>query len=202
MVSTMRRLVGAVLFPLLLPLVFWAEQAQAQCQGGQQRNRSLQAGTSRQSTMQAAMQQAALQTAMQQSALQAAMQQSALQAAYQRNVLQTAVQQNALLLALQQQQAQLQSTASPPRVSPGAGSGDSLPRPANPEESAARQLKIARELVADADTAQQQGETNRATRMRDRAGERLQQVVANYSGTKAADEAQELLQKNLRATTK
>jgi hypothetical protein len=199
MSSTSRRVIGAVPFTLALLLLLSADQAQAQCHGGSQQNRSRQSGMSRQSSMQAAMQQAALQTALQQQALQAALQQSALQTAYQQNALQTALQQNAQLLALRQQQPPpAQATVGQLRVLPVTGNGDTIPKPDNPEALAARQLKVARELVVDADTAQQQGERDRATRMRERAGERLRKLVEDYSGTWAAGEAQELLRNTLR----
>jgi hypothetical protein len=153
----------------------------------------------RMSALQGAMQQSALQTAMQQYALQAALQQYALQAAYQQNVLQATRQQNAMLQALRQQtQPQQQNAAVQPSGLPRAGGGDNVTLPDNPEEVAARQLKIARELLADADTTQQQGERDRANRMRQRAGERLQKLVENFSGTLAAAEARDLLQNTLR----
>jgi hypothetical protein len=136
---------------------------------------------------------------MQQQALQAALQQQAMQAAYQQNLLQTVLQQNAMLVAMRQQQAaQVPSPAAQLRVVPAATAGDSLPKLQNPEDLAARQLQIARDLLADADTAQQQGEADRATRMRERAGERLQTLVENYAGTLAAAEARGLLQAALR----
>jgi hypothetical protein len=203
MSSIMRRLARAFLVTLGLLLLLSPGEAQAQCRGGSQQNRSPQSGMSRQSSLQTAMQQAALQTALQQNALQVAMQQYALQAAYQQNplraayqqnALQTALQQNAQLLALRQQQAPPpQSNVAQLRVSPPAGVGDAIPKPDNPEEIAARQLQIARELVADADTTQQQGERDRAARMRERAGQRLRELVANFPGTLAAGEARELL---------
>jgi hypothetical protein len=209
MSSIMRRLARAFLFTLSLPLLLSAGEAQAQCRGGSQQNRSPQSGMSRQSSLQTAMQQAALQTAMQQHALQAAMQQYALQAAYQQNALQAAYQQNALQTALQQnaQLLALRQQQSPPpqnnvaqlRVSPPAVAGDAIPKPDNPEEIAARQLKIARELVVDADTTQQQGERDRAARMRERAGQRLLKLVENFPGTLAAGEARELLRTTLQA---
>jgi hypothetical protein len=197
--STMSRAASVVVFSLALPLLLSAGQAQAQCGGGRQQNRSQQFGMGRNSSLQAAMQQNALQAAMQQYALQAAMQQYALQAASQQHALQTAFQQNAMLLASRQQtQPKQQNTSVQLPVVSQAGSGDSVTKPENAEELAARQLKIARDLLADADTTQQQGEPKRANKMRERAGERLLKLVENFSATQAAGEAQALLQTMIR----
>jgi hypothetical protein len=70
-----------------------------------------------------------------------------------------------------------------------------VPPPEDPVHVAARQLSLARELVADAAKVERQGEPDRAAMMRQRAGERLQDIVAKFPGTKAADAAQELLRK-------
>lgn len=209
MSSNMRRLAHTFLFTLALALLLFAGEAQAQCRGGSQQNRSPQSGMVRQSSLQTSMQQAALQTAMQQHALQAAMQQAALQAAYQQNLLQAAYQQNALQTALQQNalSAALRQQQSPPsqsnvaqlRVNPPAAVDNTIPKPDNPEEIAARQLRIARDLVTDADTTQQQGERDRAARMRERAGQRLRELVENFPGTLAAGEARQLLRTSLQA---
>jgi hypothetical protein len=187
---TMSRFTRTIPLSLALPVLLLTTEAKAQCHGGQQQNRSQQLAMGPQSFMQAAMQQ---------SALQAAMQQAALQAVYQQSVLQTTLQQNAMLQALRQQpQSGLQSPAVQLRATPTAGSGDAIPKPDNPEEVAARQLKIAQDLVADAETTQQQGDRARARRMHERAAERLQKIVETFAGTKAAAEAQEMLSKTIR----
>ena len=190
----MNRSTSAVHIVLALLLMLSAGQVQAQCESGRQQNRSQQFGMGRSSSMQAAMQQNALQ----QAALQAAMQQYALQAAYQQNALQTAFQQNAMVLALRQQtQPQIQHSIAQLPIVLRAGSGDSVPKLDSPEDAAARQLKIALELVADAESAHEQGERDRASKMRERAGQRLQKLIESYSGTQAAGEARELLQKTV-----
>jgi hypothetical protein len=84
--------------------------------------------------------------------------------------------------------AQLRPVAEPEPNAPA-------PQPADPEQVAARQLSIARDLVADADTVRRQGDQDRAALMRERAGERLQDIVARFPKTRAADAAQELLKK-------
>jgi hypothetical protein len=102
-------------------------------------------------------------------------------------------QQNAVLMAQQLQQAQANGPAAQPRGAQDAGGGAAADRPEDPEAAAARKLQIARDLVADAGKAQFEGEENRAARMRGRAAERLRDVVAQYPGTRAADRAQEML---------
>ena len=101
--------------------------------------------------------------------------------------------QNAVLSA--QPQPQPQQNAPAAQVRPQATPFEDVPavKPLTPDQAAARQLQSARELLADARTAQQNGEGDRATRMRTRAAERLQNLVAAYPGTKAADKAKELL---------
>jgi hypothetical protein len=139
---------------------------------------------------------------MMQNVLQQQQQQNALLVA----LLQQQQQQNALRTALLQQQrnvslpSQSQNAAVPPQ---NAGTTQlrtvSLPsskepqKPQDPEEAAARQLKMTRDLLTDADAAQQEGERDRAAKMRERAETRLQEIVATYPGTKAADKARELL---------
>src|SRR5262249_9006712 len=137
MSSITKRLACAVQLTLTFLFLLSSNQANAQCRGGSQPNRSPQSGMLRQSALQTSMQQAALQAtlqqqalqaALQQAALQAAYQQNALQAAYQQNALQTALQQNALLLALRQQQPPPpQSSAVQLRVSAPTGVGDTIP---------------------------------------------------------------------------
>jgi hypothetical protein len=117
--------------------------------------------------------------------------------------LQQLQQQNAMLMALQQQQQQGQPPQNAqlavqrramqrgPQPTPEIPAAD--PQPQDPEAAAARKLAIARELVADASRAQFQGDGDGSTRMRQRAVVRLQEVVAQYSGTRAADRAQDLL---------
>jgi hypothetical protein len=136
-------------------------------------------------------------TPQQQYTMLTAAQQQALLAALQ----QQQQQQQALLAALQQQQnvlrAQQRNAAAAQQRAAQAQAPDqkqAVQPSANPEETAARQLKLARWLVSDADVAQKKGEREVATRLRDRAGERLQDLVAQYAGTKAADAAQVLLQ--------
>ncbi len=99
--------------------------------------------------------------------------------------------QNAMLMARPQQNpaaAELRAQPPPQRDEPP-------PPPEDPEATAARKLRLARELAADAQTAQQQGEGDRAARMRKRVAERLREIVARYPGTAAAGQAQELLRK-------
>jgi hypothetical protein len=72
---------------------------------------------------------------------------------------------------------------------------DRLTEPATPDETAARQLEMARELVQDADTAEEHGETDRAARLRQRTRERLEELVERYPTTTAADDARDLLKK-------
>jgi hypothetical protein len=124
----------------------------------------------------------------QQYALLAQLQQQQQQNALLAQQLRQQQQQNALLVQQRNAAAvQLRAVQAPERKEPA-------PQPDAPEETAVRQLKIARWLVSDADMAQRKGERALATRLRDRAGERLQDVVAKYSGTKEADAAQDLLQ--------
>jgi hypothetical protein len=69
------------------------------------------------------------------------------------------------------------------------------PAPEDPEDSASRQLYIARQLATDATTARLGGETKLATTLADRAEERLQRIVSRYAGTLAANKAEEMLKK-------
>jgi hypothetical protein len=131
-----------------------------------------------------------------------------------------ALQQQAMLVAVQQQQQNALLMAQQPRPqqnglraampgrlgqqNPGVaqlrpvaepGQNEPPPRPADPEQVAARQLSLTRELVGDANTVERQGDRDRAAMMRERAQERLQDIIARFPRTKAADAAQELLRK-------
>jgi hypothetical protein len=119
-------------------------------------------------------------------------------------------QQYAMLLAMQQLNAQpavLQARQPPanggvaqlrpaqvqaPVPMPVPEQKDAVP-PAAPEEAAGRQLKFTRDLLADADRAAWHGDTDRAAKMRQRAGERLRELVSKYPATHAADDARDLL---------
>jgi hypothetical protein len=63
----------------------------------------------------------------------------------------------------------------------------------SPEDVAARQLSQARELKAEADLAQQGNEPARASKLRERIEDRLTQLIAKYSDTEAANQANVLL---------
>lgn len=191
MLSGTNRWVVAFLLAAALALLPPAGQARAQCRGGQQQGRSrLFALSAQYPTQQPYASVYPVQQAM--------LQQYALLAAQQ--------QQYALLAALQQQpnarQALLQAqlpllnagAARPPRPAPTPQDDQTVPPPADPEEAAARQFKIARALVADARRVEDEGEGDRAARMRRRAGERLQDLVRKYPGTRAAERAQDLLE--------
>jgi hypothetical protein len=168
-------------------LLLTASEAQAQSRGGSGGcGRGGSGGSRQQNTLRYTPQQYTMLTAAQQQALLTALQQQQQQ-------------QQALLAALQQQQNALRAqqrnaAAVQPRAVQMPESKEPVPSSESPEQTGARQLKIARWLVSDANTAQQRGERDVATRLRDRAGERLQDVVAQYAGTKAADAAQDLLQ--------
>jgi hypothetical protein len=106
------------------------------------------------------------------------------------------------LMALQPPQPVL-AAQQPRQQKPAAVQVRAAPAPAQPapqqpedrEETAARQLKIARVALADADTAEEKGDKDRATRMRDRAGTRLRDIAARYPETAAAGEAKDLVDK-------
>jgi hypothetical protein len=133
----------------------------------------------------------------QQNALMAALQQQNAQLAVlqQQNALlvaqQRRQQQNAMLVAQQFQLQQQNAPAAQPRGPQGGG--EPAEQPEDPEATAARKLQVARTLIADAGKAQFEGEQDRAAKIRARAAERLQDVVAQYPGSKAADKAQQLL---------
>jgi hypothetical protein len=62
------------------------------------------------------------------------------------------------------------------------------------EEIAAARLKMAKDLAGDADQAQAQGDRRRAAILRERAGNRLQNIVESFQGTPSAEQAKMLLQ--------
>jgi hypothetical protein len=111
--------------------------------------------------------------------------------------------QNALLLGLPHQQPpqnamlmaapQPNAAAAQPRPQPAPERNDPPQQPEAPGATAARKLRLARELAADAETARREGEPGRAARMRERAVERFRDVIARYPGTLAADQAKEVL---------
>jgi hypothetical protein len=69
------------------------------------------------------------------------------------------------------------------------------PPPEDPEETAARQLKIAQVVLAEADDAEHSGEQDRAAKMRARVRARLQTIATKYAATAASVAAQDLLDK-------
>jgi hypothetical protein len=186
MFARMGRCAITVGVAVAVTLLLAAGQAQAQSRGGCGRGRS--SGGGQQNALRyTPQQQYAMMTPAQQQALLAAMQQ-------------LQQQQQALLAALQQQQNVLRAQQRNAAAAQLAAVQKQVPErkeavqpSANREEIAARQLKLARWLVSDADTAQKKGERDLSARLRDRAGERLQDLVAQYGGTKAADAAQVLL---------
>jgi hypothetical protein len=185
-----RRCVPLVLLTSLA-LLLASGHAQAQCRGGQQQNRSQRPMVQQQPTGQ---QQAVLQAALLQ---QQQLMQQQLMRQQQQNVLQAALPQQPQQVVLQgalPQQAPAQPAVAPQlRVVPMPVDRPSVPPPANREDAANRQLQLAQDLVADATTAQVTGEWDRANRMRDRAGDRLRQIVGQFPGTRAADQAQQVL---------
>ena len=193
-----------------LMLLSSASEGRAQCHGGGQN----QTGTPRgMQTM--ALQQGMLQTLMNQ-------QQSSLTTPLQFQTLSTnglmQQQQLALLAGLQQlQQARQLSALQQPQqltaasaASPKARSrrhdstkvSENIPAvsrtqvldSATDEEIAARRLRMAKDLASDATLAQGRGERRWATKLRERAGERLSYIVENYATTSSADEAKSLFQ--------
>ena len=70
---------------------------------------------------------------------------------------------------------------------------EKLQQPESPEILAARPLTLATELSAEARTASQNHETERASKLRDRVQERLNQILEKYSETAAAEKALALL---------
>src|SRR5262249_9453861 len=69
------------------------------------------------------------------------------------------------------------------------------PVPEDPGDVATRRLKLARSLLTEAKAADRDGDRDLAQKLRDRPGDRLQEVVARFPGTRAADAAQEMLDK-------
>jgi len=69
------------------------------------------------------------------------------------------------------------------------------PAPQDPEDVAGRQLSIARQLTSDAKTARLEGKYEIASTLATRAEERLQNIINKYSGTLAANRAEEMLKK-------
>jgi hypothetical protein len=117
-----------------------------------------------------------------------------------------AAQQQAMLAAMPKQNVNLVAGRPPqPQRNPVAVQVRAVPVPApaaagpqqpeDPEEAAARQLKIARVVLAEADAVAQNGERDRAAKMRARVNSRLQSIIARYPETKAAEGAGELLDK-------
>jgi hypothetical protein len=213
MSSLMRRLALTVLFAAAALLLLPAEPARAQGGCGQGMNRSPRSGMTRQLTLmpqpnalsqQYAMQQYALsqQYAVQQSALTALLrqQQFAMMVAQPQAPLNAMMvaqlqrqAQNALPVAQPQQQPQPNPPAAQVRLQAAPVDDPPAVKPLKPEDAAARKLDAVRDLLADARTAQQNGEAQRATQMRARASERLRNLVAAYPGTWAANKAQDLL---------
>jgi hypothetical protein len=101
--------------------------------------------------------------------------------------------QNAMLKAQPQPQQQQDPPAAQARPQPAPAEDVPAVKPLKPDEAAARQVSWARELLADARTAQVGGEANRAGKLRARAVARLRDVVATYPGTWGADKAEFLL---------
>jgi hypothetical protein len=204
-------------------LMLTAGNGSAQCQKGGQSGTSGQTGSTTSSTNTASArqqggilrQQQQLQNALrrQQQQLQQQQQQQQMQQLQQQLVQQQILIQN--LLQQQQQQPQItqQTSDQTPSMSQTARQAPrqsqiqrtSLTQPApvtqitrepeEPEDSASRQLYIARQLANDAETARQEGKTKLATRLTASAEERLQRIVSKYEGTVAANTAGEMLKK-------
>src|SRR5262249_47035550 len=114
---------------------------------------------------------------------------------------QTAVQrpQNSMSQVSRQQQQQSQplqrvASAQPTPVFVPISMG-APPGPEDPEDTASRQLSIARSLASNAETARQEGETELAATLQSRVQERLQRLISKFAGTQAAGDAEILLQK-------
>jgi hypothetical protein len=99
--------------------------------------------------------------------------------------------QEARLRALRRQQ-QTVATAQL-NVLPKAAPKDSPSSAENPEEVAARQLNLARELTAEAALAQQGNDRARALKLNERVEDRLTQLIDKYSATEASNQAIVLL---------
>jgi hypothetical protein len=192
-------------------------QTPAQCQSGSQQQAGSSGSTGTQLTNTAqrqgrnAMQrqQAAARNALQRQQQSAFLQQAAFQ---QQIALQNLLAQQQVLAAQQQpqpqqnslgvirqgpqQQQQLQRVAmTQPLAASQPAASAIVPQPVDPEEAASRQLRIARALAADAETASLAGDSESATRLRLRVAERLQRITSRYPETQAADEAEKLMRK-------
>jgi delta 1-pyrroline-5-carboxylate dehydrogenase len=213
------------LLTVTLGPALWVEPAHAQCGGGSQQNRSQMQGRPQQNMTLATTRpqgggpflftgltaQQPLQNALfaapqqqQQNAMLAALlqqqQQNAMLAAQQQQPQQQNAfrpvgqqpqgQQNVVRAALPQQQNV--AAAQPRAVVPDVQDD---PVPEDPQDVAARRVKLARALLSEARAADREGDRDLAQKLRDRAGDRLQQVVAKFPGTRASDEAQTLLDK-------
>ena len=102
--------------------------------------------------------------------------------------------QNAVLNAQPQPPQQQNPPAAQARPQPAPVEDVPAVKPLKPEEAAARQVSWARELLADARTAQLTGEAGRASTLQARAVARLRDGVASYPGTWGADKADFLLE--------
>lgn len=177
--------------------LFWtADAAQAQCQGGSQQQSSSsqqQFGGQRQQRTGFQRQQ---QTGQQNGLLQQiALQDAMLQQQRMDLILALQQQQDALMAArLRQQQMQRYAEAQQ-RTEWTPVRPQFVARTVDPEETAIRQVNIARTLSKDADDARRDGDRDRATTLRTRAEVRLQRVISKYSGTQTADTAQRALDK-------
>ena len=196
-------------------LVLAVSQAPAQCQSGSQQPTGTSGSTGTQMTNTAQRQGRSAMQRQQAAARNALLrqQQSALQqqAAFQQRIalqnllsqqqvltLQQQPQQNSFGVVRQrpQQQQQLQRVAmTQPLAAVQPAVSDIVPQPEDPEEAASRQLRIARALVADAETASQAGDSDLETKLRTRVAERLQRITSKYPGTQAADEAEKLMRR-------
>jgi hypothetical protein len=88
-----------------------------------------------------------------------------------------------------------QNAAAQVRAVPGPAPAAADPPPEDREETAARQLKIAQVVLAEADTAERNGEQDRAAKMPARVRARLETITTKYADTAAAGGAQEVLDK-------
>jgi hypothetical protein len=78
--------------------------------------------------------------------------------------------------------------ARPPQAKPA------RPKEVKDEKGAARKLKLAQELLDRAKVAKGGGEKEEEARLRDEARKTLKELLRTYAGTKAAEEAEELLE--------
>jgi hypothetical protein len=198
---------------LVLPalMVALAQPAQAQCNhggsgGGQGRMQSF----ARQSMLSSAMNQPQLTSfsngsSGQQNNLTSVMQQQL--------AMLTALQQGRPVSSVQQpRESQLGSQTGGPDLAAGRAKSrqrrsksrlesDAIPAPmatvvldsATQDEIAARRLRLAEDLADNAVLAGERGERRAASRLRERANERLQEIVENYRSTSSAEKAKNLL---------